>query len=236
MSSTEPATESDRKTTSPELVINAIKQGILHGRYAPGQRLIEADLQRDLRVSRGPVREGLTRIAAEGVVTQSRYRGAYIRALSRNEVLELLQVLGSTFTLAVSLAAAKIRRDQQEGRHGYAQKLTEAYEQLMAQGPSGDRVLQSIRRTRFYDVIFEIADNRELTRINPVVPTQLLRMQIHSFLSPESHQRQFADYKRLYQALMNGDPKEARWLIKSHIRYSRIQILHLPDEAFATEP
>lgn len=236
MRTVEVADESQaEKVTSPELVINAIKRGILHGRYAPGQRLIEADLQRDLKVSRGPVREGLMRLAAEGVVAQSRHRGTYIRALSRNEVLELLRVLESTFVLATGLAAARIRRDRREGRHGYARTLTEAYEQLMAQGPTGDRVLQSIQRTHFYDVIFEIAGNRELVRINPVVPTQLLRMQIHSFLSPDSHRQQFADYKRIYDALIAGDPRRANWLIKSHIRYSRIQILHLPAEAFVEE-
>ena len=223
------------KVALPELVIKAIKRGILHGRYVPGQRLIEADLQRDLKVSRGSVREGLMRLAAEGVVEQSRHRGTYVRALSRNDALELLRVLESIFTLATRLAAAKIRRDRREGKHGYAQSLTKAYEQLMAQGPTGDRVLQSIQRTHFYDVIFEIAGNSELIRINPVVPTQLLRMQIHSFLSPDYQKQQFADYERIYEALMAGDPKRAQWLIKSHIRNSRIQILHLPSEAFVPD-
>lgn len=231
MLATEPPVE---KVTSPELVIGAIKRGILLGRYAPGQRLIEADLQRDLKVSRGPVREGLMRLAAEGVVAQPPRRGAYIRALSRVEVLDLLQVLGATFDLAVGLAAAKIRRDKSQ-HSGYTEKLTEAYDRLAMQGATGDRIMQSIARTHFYDVIFEIAGNRELIRINPVVPTQLLRMQIHSFLTSEAQHTQFADYKRLYDALMNGDPKLAKRLIKSHIRSSRIQVLSLPDEAFAAE-
>lgn len=232
MNAPEPQAE---KVTSPELVIGAIKRGILLGRYAPGQRLIEADLQRDLKVSRGPVREALMRLAAEGVVAQPPRRGAYIRALSRVEVLDLLQVLGATFDLAVGLAAAKLRRDRRGGTHGYAEKLTEAYERLAMQGPMGDRILQSIARTHFYDVIFEIAGNRELIRINPVVPTQLLRMQIHSFLTPEAQHTQFSDYRRLYDALIGGDPKLAKRLIKSHIRSSRIQVLSLPDEAFAGE-
>ncbi|MFA7280958.1 MAG: GntR family transcriptional regulator [Sterolibacterium sp.] len=219
--------------SSPDLVVSAIERGILYGRFVPGQRLIEADLTRDLKVSRGPVREALKRLAAEGVVALTPRRGAYIRALTRSEVLDLLQVLQAIMRLAVGMAAARIRRDRRLKTHGYAEKLANAYELLKSQGASGDRVLQSIARTRFYDAILEIAGNRELVRINPVVPTQILRMQVHSFLPPQTHQRQFDDYQRLYNALIAGDPKQAKWVVSLHIRRSRIQMLHLSDEAFA---
>ena len=221
--------------SSPDLVVGAIERGILYGRFVPGQRLIEADLTRDLKVSRGPVREALKRLAAEGVVALTPRRGAYIRALARSEVLDLLQVLQAIMRLAVGMAAARIRRDRALKTQAYAEKLAGAYELLKNQGANGDRVLQSIARTRFYDAILEIAGNRELVRINPVVPTQILRMQVHSFLPPETHQRQFDDYQRLYNALIAGDPKQAKWVVSLHIRRSRIQMLHLSAEAFAPE-
>ena len=55
------------KMTSPDRVVDAIIRSIRTGVYVPGQRLIEADLTRDYHVSRGPVREALKRLAAEGV-------------------------------------------------------------------------------------------------------------------------------------------------------------------------
>lgn len=230
----ETATDSQNiSASSPDLVVSAIERGILYGRFVPGQRLIEADLTRDLKISRGPVREALKRLAAEGVVALTPRRGAYIRALTRAEVLDLLQVLQVIMRLAVGMAAARIRRDRSTKTHGYAEKLTQAYELLESQGANGDRVLQSIARTRFYDAILEIAGNRELVRINPVVPTQILRMQVHSFVPPETHQRQFDDYQRLYNAMIDGDPKMAKRVVNLHIRRSRIQMLHLSDEAFA---
>jgi DNA-binding GntR family transcriptional regulator len=45
-----------------------LKEGILSGRYAPGQRLIEADLTSELGCSRGPLREAFRRLTAEGLV------------------------------------------------------------------------------------------------------------------------------------------------------------------------
>jgi DNA-binding GntR family transcriptional regulator len=235
LSATEADSDGRAALSSPDLVVSAIERGILLGRFVPGQRLIEADLTRDLKVSRGPVREALKRLAAEGVVELTPRRSAYIRALSRREVLELLQVLRAVMGLSVRLAAARIRLDRGRRRQGYADRLQRAYERLEMQGAHGDRVLQSIERTRFYDAIFEIAGNRELVRINPVVPTQILRMQVHSFIPVEAHRHQFADYALLYDALMRGDPRQAKRIVELHIRHSRRQMLRLPDEAFASE-
>ena len=72
------------KMTSPDRVVDAIiREHPCRATSFPGQRLIEADLTRDYRVSRGPVREALKRLAAEGVLTLTRHRGAYVRAMSR---------------------------------------------------------------------------------------------------------------------------------------------------------
>lgn len=233
------ARESDEEhtpVTSPDLVFAALERGILLGRYVPGQRLVVADLMNELKLSRGSVREGFKRLAAEGVVVQVPHRGVYIRALSRREALDLLQVLRALLGLAVGLAAARCRLDRVHKQHGHAEKLTRSYERLAALGSNSDRFLQSIERTRFYDTILEIAGNQELTRINPLLPTVIMRMQIHQFVNPEMHSHLFADYKTLYDALMAGDPLSAKRIIDRHIRYSRIQALHLPDEAFATLP
>ena len=66
-------------------VVAAIVGGILSGRYGPGQKLIEADITQAVGMSRGPVREALKRLDAEGIVTLMPHRGAYIRAMTRDE-------------------------------------------------------------------------------------------------------------------------------------------------------
>ena len=48
-----------------DYVINHLRDGIFQGQYAPGQRLVEADLTRELGISRGPLREALHRLAAD---------------------------------------------------------------------------------------------------------------------------------------------------------------------------
>ncbi len=221
--------------SSPDLVVAAIKKGILMGRFVPGQRLIEADLTRDLKVSRGPVREALKRMAAEGVVALNPHRGAYVRALTRREVTELMQVLEIVIGLAARLAASRIKQEIRHRRDSSRIKLTLAFKRLEALGVASGRIMQSIERTSLYDAIFEIAGNNELVRINPVVPTQILRMQIHAYIPVDQRNQQFADYRLLYEALMEGDSKRANRIVELHVRRSRMQIQHAPDEAFAMD-
>jgi DNA-binding GntR family transcriptional regulator len=227
-----PAEERPRRGThgpsSPDQVVASIKRGILIGRYVPGQRLIEADLTRDLRVSRGPVREAFKRLAAEGVVALSPHRGAYIRLLTRAEVGDLLQVLNIMIGLAAQLASMHI--DEGDNRL----LLSVAFERLNRHGPAGDPLPLAIDRTGFYDAIFEIAGNRELTRMNPVVPTLILRMQVYSYSTPQFRAHQFADYRQLFDAINRGDARQARRIVERHVRGSQMQIRRLPDEAFAT--
>lgn len=215
--------------SSPDQVVDAIKHGILLGRFVPGQRLIEADMTRDHRVSRGPVREALKRLSAEGIVALSRHRGAYIRLMTRREVVDMLQALQAVVGLAARLAAMHMKKPENRAL------LKAAYEKLSEHGPIGDRVLLSIDRNAFYEAIFVIAGNRELARIHPAVPTQILRMQVYPYLATADRERQFADYRVLYEAMRSGNSREAYRVVVSHLRRSRMQVKNLPDEAFASE-
>ena len=69
-----------RKTEAELLEIEAfIREGILEGRFVPGQRLVEIDLMTELGATRSAVREALRRIAADGLVQIERNRGASVR-------------------------------------------------------------------------------------------------------------------------------------------------------------
>lgn len=222
----EPGSGQLRDDSSPDRVVTAIRQGLMTGRFVPGQRLVEADIHQTLGVSRGPIREAMKRLSAEGVVTLQPHRGACIRALTRSDAVDLLQALEVIVGLAAQLAAQKI-----EGSGNQA--LLEArYRRLAELGPAADLVPQAIERTGFYEAIFKIADNRELANMNPMAPTLILRMQIHGYLSAEERGLQFSDYAHLYEAIRGARPGRASAVVRRHIRRSTQQILRLPDIAF----
>jgi DNA-binding GntR family transcriptional regulator len=214
------------RVSSPDRIVEAITDGIRAGRFVPGQRLIEADLTHNLQVSRGPVREALKRLSAEGIVTLTLHRGAYIRALQREESKKILMVLEVLTGLAANLAASEILKN------GNKQKMREAFEHLQHIHEGGGAVSYLDERRHFYDTVIEIGGNEQVARILPTMQIHLLRMQFRSFWTAEETESRFHDYSLITSAILEGDPKKAERQMRAHIRRVRIGIDQLPDKAF----
>src|SRR5271166_2767108 len=214
------------KMTSPDRVVDAIIRSIRTGVYVPGQRLIEADLTRDYHVSRGPVREALKRLAAEGVLTLTRHRGAYVRAMSRLEVRDSLMVLEALVGLMANLAARHI------GERDNAERMREAYRRLLAFKNDGGTAAFLDERRSFYDTIIQIGGNHELKRMLPLMQIHLLRMQFQAYITPRDREKQFAEYETITETILSGDSLRAQKVAGLHIRRTRLSLMRLPDEAF----
>ena len=89
-------------------VYEHLRREILDGSLAPGTELLEVALSEHLGVSRGPVREAIGRLAAEGLVTVRPRRGAVVRSLSKEEFLELYEVREALEQRAVLLAVPRL--------------------------------------------------------------------------------------------------------------------------------
>lgn len=223
------AIEIDRaKMTSPDRVVDAITRNLRAGIFVPGQRLIEADLTQEMRVSRGPVREALKRLAAEGVLTLTRNRGAYVRALSRVEVRDSLVVLEALVGVMADLAARRI------GENDNAARMRACFKRLLAFKDDGGTASFLDARRFYYDTIMEIGGNHELMRILPLMQIHLLRMQFQTYITPRDREKQFKEYAAITEAILAGDGPRARRAGGSHVRRTRLSLMRLPDNAFPT--
>jgi DNA-binding GntR family transcriptional regulator len=80
----------DRASTATR-VANVLRERIARGELAPGSRVVELEVSRELGVSRSPVREALLKLTEEGLVTTLPYRGAIVAPLQRERLTELLE-------------------------------------------------------------------------------------------------------------------------------------------------
>src|SRR6516225_1665491 len=87
-----------------------LREEILAGRLPAGTELQEVALAAELGVSRGPLREAIGRLAAEGLVTVRPRRGAVVRSLSKQEFLEAYQVREALEMMAVRLAVPRLEQ------------------------------------------------------------------------------------------------------------------------------
>ncbi|WP_186165771.1 GntR family transcriptional regulator [Burkholderia gladioli] len=80
------------RSTTVDLALEAIRGKILRGELPPGAPLRQEALAEELGVSRVPVREAITRLQGEGFVTIIPHKGAYVCAISADEVRETFEI------------------------------------------------------------------------------------------------------------------------------------------------
>lgn len=80
------------RTTTVDVLADAVRERILAGELAPGQRLIERDLVETYDVARGTVRAALRQLQNEGLVTVETHRGAFVRQLDDQALRELFEL------------------------------------------------------------------------------------------------------------------------------------------------
>ncbi|HEU0196240.1 MAG TPA: GntR family transcriptional regulator [Nevskiaceae bacterium] len=87
------------------LVHDDLRERILSGELAPGDRLVESRLSTQLAVSRIPIREALHALASEGLITIEPRKGASVTVLSHDTALFMVEVRAALERLNARLAA-----------------------------------------------------------------------------------------------------------------------------------
>ena len=107
-----------------DLAYAAIREEIVSGRLRGGERLVEAQLARDLGTSRGPVREALRRLSDEGLADILPRRSAVVRELTDDEIQAI-----ADFRIAIETMAARLavrRGASTKPLHALVARLTRA--------------------------------------------------------------------------------------------------------------
>jgi DNA-binding GntR family transcriptional regulator len=204
------------------LVRREVLRRIYDGRYPPGRRLVEADLTREFQVSRSSVREGLGRLAAEGLVSHTPHRGALIRAVDCDELLEILDVFGSLSMLNARLAAEAY----DPAKHGEA--LAEVRRQMVVPGASGENIFPRGRRLKCFLFMLDIGANRELRRM-------IRQVHLHAVvvkLLGRAHATVLEEYREVLDAVEARDPVAAEASARLNYERNRAYLRSLPPSDF----
>jgi GntR family transcriptional regulator of vanillate catabolism len=88
-------------------VLAQLRQLILNGELAPGERVVELVMVQRLKASRTPVRAALTRLDYEGLLEAHPSGGYVVRAFTANDVADAIESRGALEGLAARLAAER---------------------------------------------------------------------------------------------------------------------------------
>ncbi len=146
-----------------------LRAAIVRGDLKPGERLREDELAAWLGVSRTPVREALTRLAAFGLVDLDANRGARVAPLDPDEMLDLVQVSQALIVLLRQLVARRATAED-------LAELRALQESRLAHIAARDDLAAEADLFEFHDRLLRIAANRELDRVYPSVSLRLERL------------------------------------------------------------
>src|SRR5580704_19235023 len=90
----------------------ALRQSILSGDVAPGQRLVEEELAGTLGVTRQSLRAALLDLTSEGLVERIPNRGARVRVVSAEEAVAITECRMALEALCAAKAAARVTDDE----------------------------------------------------------------------------------------------------------------------------
>ncbi|WP_433672689.1 GntR family transcriptional regulator [Nocardia sp. CA-136227] len=196
---------------TPQQLCRAIRDDIIRGAYAPGQRLTEDALAESYGVSRVPVREALRTLEAEGFASSRPYAGVFVAALTEDEAADLLEIRARLEPLCASRAAVR-RTPEQLGR----------LKELTALGQDAVRAgrLDELARlnSRFHEVLAEASGSTLLAQL--IMQLSWKIAWVYSVELPRRASDSWHEHEQICAALEAGDPDRAAAVVTSHIAHA----------------
>jgi DNA-binding GntR family transcriptional regulator len=152
------------------VVIRKIRDAILDDVFKPGDWLPEVDLAKRFEVSRSPIREALQGLEKEGTVIAEPYKGAVVKPLSTEEVVDMAEVRLAVITLAAKTAYRHLSPADFDFAYGLAKQITRsnsAKEQFECNRRFWEILFEGSRRPIRWEVFRQLDDR--LTRYYPLV-------------------------------------------------------------------
>jgi len=187
-------------------VLDGLRQAIIAGRLAPGQRLVERELTEMTGVSRTVVREALRQLESEGLVEIIPNKGPVVRELGPEEAKDLYRIRGVLEGLAARLFVENADDEQVERLGGLLAAVAGAYAREDA-----DEILEA--KNRFYDALYEGAGSETLGAMLAALHARIWRWRALGLTHPnrtaKRSRESIKNLRAIIAAVKNKDPAAA---------------------------
>jgi DNA-binding GntR family transcriptional regulator len=191
-------------------VRDLLRDALLRGEYAPGERLVESQLCERWGTSRFTVRTVLADLVAEGLVEVQRNRGAIVRTVSLAEAIEITEVRRVLEGLVAARAAVRVTPDQ-------ATELDEIGLLMRRAVHAGEFRRYSDLNHRLHALIRQIAGHGTADRIIETLRGQIVRHQFMLSRQPGRPAVSLPQHERIIAAILARDPAAAEDAMRDHI-------------------
>lgn len=201
-----------------DVVFQTLRQAILTGEFAPGERLMEIALADRLGVSRTPVREAIRKLELEGLVVMIPRRGAEVARITEKDLRNVLEVRCALEELSASLACERITDEEKE----QLRVALDDFEKAVQSKDISEIVEKDIE---FHDVIFNASKNDRLIQILNNLREQMYRYRMEYTKDKEYHNVLIQEHREIYEAMKNQDKEKVMNALKEHIYHQELNVI-----------
>lgn len=198
------------RESTPSIIAGKLRTAIGLGQIPPGAQLGEAELAKELGVSRGPLREAMQRLTQEGLLISIRNRGLFVITMTDEEVRDMYVA-----RTAVERAASELIL--QKGAKDVAARLLSVVKAMKKAADKGDLDAMSEADMEYHATLVAAAGSTRLTRMHNTLLTET-RMCLTALEKkyPDPHTR-VAEHHAIAEALAAGNDELVGKLLISHM-------------------
>jgi DNA-binding GntR family transcriptional regulator len=201
-------------------VLATLRQALIGGSFAAGERIREVELAARLGVSRGTLREALRHLEQEGLVVTSPHRGTFVVNPTYDEIKDIYGLRIALESYAAEQAAGTISLEDLDA----LQSVVDDFNALASTGRAALAPRLGLD-LHFHELICEAGGNARLLR----TWTELcapLRLLLSAFDAPYMNSNEVVDqHQQVIDALRAGDGAAARTILTGHLLDSRDRML-----------
>jgi len=208
-----------RSTLLKEEIYDAVKTAILSGKLRPGERFTLAYLADVFQVSRTPIRDAITRLAAENLVQSLSHKGFLIIGISERDLREIFEIRAFFEALAAVEACKKRTPNDLNRLSWYNQRLQNA-------GEKRDLTEHHFLNDAFHFSIYEISEKMNLCRL--VVSFREYYRVLRTpgdFENTILIEQAIRDHVELIEAIEDRNKSAAQAIAEEHVLRSRDKLL-----------
>jgi DNA-binding GntR family transcriptional regulator len=198
-----------RRTLAEEAAA-ILHEQILSGEIPSGTPLRLIELSKRLDMSPMPIREGLRRLAALGLVEIIPHRGAWVRELSADD-------LRDTYLTRLELESLAVRRTAGRLTDVDGKAARQALEEHVRHSLAGNQAAAREAHTEFHFTLYRAGGSRSLPRAIEPVWQNSERYRFGSRPTAFLIERNRQEHQAILDACVAGDPDAAEQALRNHL-------------------
>lgn len=193
-----------------EQVYEHLRNAIVSGQIAQGERVVELQIARSLRTSRAPVREAVNRLLQDGLLEARTHFGPSVIQMTLPKMRYLYDLRVAIETLAVRYLTAS--RNEVDFK-----PLRALIEGMRHAARKGDVMAVVEAELRFHETMCELGGNPYVSRVGRMIDGQLRMALAVDNANYEDLADVAAEHEPVLAAIESGDAIRATAILTTHI-------------------